>query len=95
MKIEILGKEIRSHRCKHDQQNTRDNLRCRRFHRKHGNNNQKKNAKYKKILIQNIQEIQGTIRRPNLRIIGVNVTENFQLKGLVNIFNKIIEEKLT
>jgi hypothetical protein len=31
-------KEIRSHRCKHHQQNTRDrreNLRCRRYHRKH------------------------------------------------------------
>jgi hypothetical protein len=31
-------KEIRSHRCKHHQQNTRDrreNLRCKRCHRKH------------------------------------------------------------
>jgi hypothetical protein len=31
-------KEIRSHRCKHHQQNTRDrreNLRCRRYNRKH------------------------------------------------------------
>ena len=31
-------KEIRSRRCKHHQQNTRDtreNLRCRRYHRKH------------------------------------------------------------
>jgi hypothetical protein len=31
-------KEIRSHTCKHHQQNTRDrreNLRCRRYHRKH------------------------------------------------------------
>jgi hypothetical protein len=31
-------KEIRSHRCQHHQQNTRDrreNLRCRRYHRKH------------------------------------------------------------
>jgi hypothetical protein len=31
-------KEIRSHRCKHYQQNTRDrreNLRCRRYHKKH------------------------------------------------------------
>ena len=38
-------KEIRSHRCKHHQQNTRDrreNLRCRRFHREHGHNNQRK-----------------------------------------------------
>jgi hypothetical protein len=32
------NKEVRSHRCKHHQQNTRDrreNLRCRRYHRKH------------------------------------------------------------
>ena len=31
----------------------------------------KENAKCKKILTQNIQEIQDTMRRPNLRIIGV------------------------
>jgi hypothetical protein len=30
--------------------------------------------------------------RPNLRIIGVDENEDFQLKGLENIFNKIIEE---
>ena len=38
-------KEIRNHRCEHQQQNTRDgreNLRCRRFHREHGHNNQRK-----------------------------------------------------
>jgi hypothetical protein len=38
------------------------------------------------------QEIQDTIRRPNLRIIGIDEKEDFQLKGPVNIFNKIIEE---
>ena len=32
------------------------------------------------------------MRRPNLRIIGVDENEDFQLKGPVNIFNKIIEE---
>ena len=32
------------------------------------------------------------MRRPNLRIIGINDNEDFQLKGPVNIFNKIIEE---
>ena len=52
----------------------------------------KDNTKRKKILIQNIQEIQNTIRRPNLTIIGVDENEDFQLKGPVNIFNKIIEE---
>jgi hypothetical protein len=38
------------------------------------------------------QEIQDAMRRPNLRIIGVGENEDFQLKGPVNIFNKIIEE---
>ena len=52
----------------------------------------KENVKCKKILTQNIQEIQDTMRRPNLRIIGVDENEDFQLKGPANIFNKIIEE---
>jgi flagellar biosynthesis/type III secretory pathway protein FliH len=42
----------------------------------------KENAKCKKILTQNIQEI----------IIGVDENEDFQLKVPANIFNKIIEE---
>ena len=46
----------------------------------------------KKILTQNIQEIQDTMRRPNLWIIGVDENEDFQHKGPANIFNKIIEE---
>jgi hypothetical protein len=52
----------------------------------------KKNEKWKKILTQNIQEIQDPIRRPNIRKIGIHENENFQLKAPVNIFNKIIEE---
>ena len=32
------------------------------------------------------------MRRPNLRIIGVEESEDSQLKGPANIFNKIIEE---
>jgi hypothetical protein len=52
----------------------------------------KENGKCEKILTQNIQEIQDTIRRPNVRIIGVDENEDFQLKGPANIFNKIIEE---
>ena len=51
-----------------------------------------KKIKHKKILTQNIQEIQDIMRRPNLRIIGVDENEDFQLKGPANIFNKIIEE---
>jgi hypothetical protein len=52
----------------------------------------KESANCRKILSQNIQEIQDTMRRPNLRIIGIDDNENFQLKGPVNIFSKIIEE---
>jgi hypothetical protein len=52
----------------------------------------KENAKCKKTLTQNIQKIQDTKRRPNLRIIGLYENEDFQLKWPVNIFNKIIEE---
>jgi hypothetical protein len=52
----------------------------------------KENTKCKKILTQNIQKIQDTMRRPNLWIIRVDESEDFQLKGPANIFNKIIEE---
>jgi hypothetical protein len=41
---------------------------------------------------KNIQEIQDTMRRPNLRIIVIDEKEDFQLKVPVNIFNKIIQE---
>jgi hypothetical protein len=54
----------------------------------------KENTKCKKILTQNIQEIQDTMRGPNLRIIGVDENEDFQLKGPANIFKKIIEENI-
>jgi hypothetical protein len=32
------------------------------------------------------------MKRPNLRIIGIEESEDSQLKGPINIFNKIIEE---
>jgi hypothetical protein len=35
------------------------------------------------------------MRRPNLRIIGIEENKDSQLKGLVNIFNKIIEKNIT
>ena len=50
------------------------------------------NAKCKNFLTQNIQEIQDKMRKPNLRIIGIEETKDFQIKGPVNVFNKIIEE---
>jgi chromosome segregation ATPase len=52
----------------------------------------KENAKCKNLLTQNIKEIQDTMRRPNLKIIGIEESKDSQLKGPVNIFNKIIEE---
>ena len=39
----------------------------------------KENAKCKRILSQSIQEIQDTMKRPNLRIIGLEESKNSQL----------------
>jgi hypothetical protein len=50
----------------------------------------KESAKCKKILTQNIQEIKETMRRPNLRIIGVNENKDFQLKGPAIIFYNLL-----
>jgi len=46
-----------------------------------------------KLLTQNIQELQDELKRPNLRIIGIEENKDSQFKGPVNIFNKIIEKK--
>jgi predicted transcriptional regulator len=51
----------------------------------------KENAKCKKLLTQNIQEIKDTMRRSNLKIVGIEESKDSHLKGPVNIFNKIIE----
>jgi hypothetical protein len=37
----------------------------------------KENAKCKRLLIQNIQEIQDTMRRPNLRTVGIEESKDF------------------
>jgi hypothetical protein len=55
----------------------------------------KEYAKCKTILTQNIREIQDTMRRPNLRIMGEDENEDFQLKRPGNIFNKIVEENFS
>jgi hypothetical protein len=55
---------------------------------------ERENAKSKKILTRNIQEIQDKIRRLNIRIIGIDENEDFQIKGPANIFNKSIEENI-
>jgi hypothetical protein len=46
--------------------------------------------KCKKLLTQNIQEIQDKMGRANLRMVDMEESKDFQLKGPVNIFNKII-----
>ena len=48
----------------------------------------KKQTKSRKLLTQNIQD---TMRRPNLRIINIEESEYFQINVTVNIF-KIVEE---
>jgi hypothetical protein len=55
----------------------------------------RENLKCKKILIKNIQEIQDTMRKPNLWVIGIDENEDFQLKEPVSIFTKIIDEYFT
>ena len=52
----------------------------------------KENSKSNMLLSQNIQEIWDTIKRPNLRTIGVKEGEEVKLNGPENIFNKIIEQ---
>lgn len=52
----------------------------------------KENSKHK-LLTQNIQEIQDTMKRPNLRIMEIEENEDSQLKGPENVFNKITKEK--
>jgi chromosome segregation ATPase len=51
------------------------------------------NVKSKKLLAQNTQEIQDKVRRPNLRIADIEESKDSQLKGPINIFNKVVEEK--
>jgi hypothetical protein len=38
-----------------------------------------------------VQEVTNSIKRPNLRIMGIEEGEDVQAKGIYNIFNKIIE----
>jgi predicted ribosome quality control (RQC) complex YloA/Tae2 family protein len=56
------------------------------------NTKSKKMQKQKNLLTQNFQEIQDTMRRPNLKIIGIEESKDFQLKGPVYIFNKIMKK---
>jgi hypothetical protein len=39
-----------------------------------------------------MQELTNSIKRPNLRIMGIEEGDEVQAKGICNIFNKIISE---
>ena len=54
--------------------------------------NVKENSKHKKLLTQNIQEIQDTVKRSNIKITVIRKNKDSQLKGLENVFNKITED---
>jgi septal ring factor EnvC (AmiA/AmiB activator) len=41
---------------------------------------------------RNMQEFTNSVRRPNLRITGIEEGEELQAKGFCNIFNKILTE---
>ena len=86
-------KESRSYRHKHHQQNIRDgrekNLRNRRYHRRCWYTNQRKHQAQK---VPNPKHSRDTMKRPILRIIGIEEDQDSQLKWPENIFNKIIKE---
>jgi hypothetical protein len=48
----------------------------------------KENSKHKKLLTQNIQEIEDTMKRQNLRIMEIEKNKASQLKQHENFFNK-------
>lgn len=54
----------------------------------------KENVKSKNILAPYIKEIFDTMKRPNLKILGMEEEEEIQVKGLKNIFSKIIKKSL-
>ena len=56
----------------------KEDLRGQRQHRKH-RQTAREDAKNKKPQNQNVQEIQDTMRRRNLRIIGVEEDKEYQL----------------
>jgi hypothetical protein len=49
-------------------------------------------VKQLKTCERNMQELTNYIKRPNLRIMGIEEGEEMQAKGICNIFNKIITE---
>jgi len=91
LEIENLGKRS-GHKCKHCQQEIEERIPGAEDIIENTDTTVKENVKHKKLLTQNIWEIQDIMRRSNLRIIGIEESEVSQLKEPVNIVNKIIEE---
>ena len=54
----------------------------------------KENAKCKKILTQNIQEIKDTMRTPNLHIIGIDENEDFSTQRASKYLQQNYRRKL-
>jgi chromosome segregation ATPase len=50
-------------------------------------------VKQLKTCERHIQALTNSIKRPNLRIMGIEEGKDMQTKGICNIFNKIITEK--
>jgi archaeosine-15-forming tRNA-guanine transglycosylase len=50
-------------------------------------------VKQLKTCEKKMQELTDSIKRPNLRIMGIEEAEEVKAKGMHNIFNKIITEK--
>jgi hypothetical protein len=48
--------------------------------------------KQPKTCERNMQELTDSIKRPNLRIMGIKEGKEMQAKGICNIFNKLITE---
>jgi hypothetical protein len=85
---------MRSQRCKHHHPNTRDRREIRGADDTIENTETtvKESVKCTKLPIQNIQEIQDTMKSSNLSIICIEESKESQVNGPVNIFNKIIKE---
>jgi hypothetical protein len=88
---------IRSHRCKHHQQNTRDRRdNCGAEDTTENiDTTVKENTKCKKAPSPKHPGNPGHNEKTNLRIIGIEESKDSQLKGPVNIFNKIVSGPLS
>jgi hypothetical protein len=52
-------------------------------------------VKQLKTCERNMQELTNSIKRPNMRNMGIEEREEVQAKGICNIFNKIITENFS